>query len=250
MHISVTCSATHWAGTQTIQQLFQNIQDAVGSDTPWICFWDCATIHTSAETRAMLAEHFPHCHLCFAPPGATSIPCDVVLFRSIKSSMRKAFCKAAATSILNMDSMGSLTSCHKHAFVGGRHAWHQREHESLEDVVGQAHSWHDRGVLFADDPTATGTAEDCQDDNFDDAEDNEIDDHEEEEKEEAAADPTAVASAPPPPTALGIPKFLVLRLIYGNPSTKELASAEPKPTASLEQPNPTASSSFESSSGA
>eukprot|EP00971_Amphidinium_carterae_P295018 5858181-Amphidinium_carterae.1 len=68
-----------------------------------------------------------------------------------------------------------------------------------------------------------------------------------EDKEEAIAPPTAVASAPPPPTAVASSKFLALRVIYGNPSTKELASAldQPKPTASS---NPTASSS--SSSGA
>eukprot|EP00971_Amphidinium_carterae_P288891 5736262-Amphidinium_carterae.1 len=51
------------------------------------------------------------------------------------------------------------------------------EHVSLKDVVGQAQSWHDRGVLFADAPT--DTAEDCQDDNFEDEADNELDDHEE-----------------------------------------------------------------------
>eukprot|EP00971_Amphidinium_carterae_P201540 3999247-Amphidinium_carterae.2 len=109
----------------------------------------------------------------------------------MRSSMRKAFSRAAATSILNdMDSMGSLTRrpllradmpvLAAEALRGffremlrlALTHWALEEHESLEDVVGQAQSWRDRGVLFAD------ASEDCQDDHFDD-EENEGDDEEE-----------------------------------------------------------------------
>eukprot|EP00971_Amphidinium_carterae_P226216 4486978-Amphidinium_carterae.1 len=46
------------------------------------------------------------------------------------------------------------------------------------------------------------------------------------------------ATAPPPATAQGVSKLLALRLIYGNPSAKDLASA------SCQQPKPVLLSSF------
>eukprot|EP00971_Amphidinium_carterae_P282647 5611320-Amphidinium_carterae.1 len=76
-------------------------------------------------------------------------------------------------------------------------AWNHldlEEHELLEDGVGQTQSWHERGVLFTGAPT--DTAEDCQDDNFDDVEDNDIDNNDEEDKVEATAPPTTVAQPP------------------------------------------------------
>lgn len=254
-HVSVTHSPTHWANTDTICQFLQHIQTAVGPDTPWVCLWDCATVHTSAETRARIAADFPQCHLCYIAGGTTAFnqPCDRSLFRPLKAHMRKEFCKAAATSVMNgLDGMGSLTKAPllkvdlpalashgmrsltaadkvnswKHLVLG--------EHESRDEILAQADLQHARGALFgshrSEDTVQNVEDEDGhpEDDDIEDVGDDES--QEDEELEPPGPDPEQAAQEELPQQSKGISKFLALRLLYGRPSKADLASAGAVPS--------------------
>ena len=64
---------------------------------------DMAPVHISAETKQMLQEEFGHIRVIMIPPHTTSFlqPCDVVLMRPFKSTIRRTACENFARAIYN-----------------------------------------------------------------------------------------------------------------------------------------------------
>eukprot|EP00971_Amphidinium_carterae_P306720 6095507-Amphidinium_carterae.1 len=83
------------------------------SATPpqWVFFLDCAPVHLSAETTAMLRAREPLHTVFFQRNSTGNQPLDVAYFRSFKATLRRGVAEAWAQDVLSTASPeGRVTS--------------------------------------------------------------------------------------------------------------------------------------------
>eukprot|EP00971_Amphidinium_carterae_P255100 5064293-Amphidinium_carterae.2 len=94
--LSVVAWESHWASTSTLASLVDDLEkhmcekDNSATPPPWILLLDCAPVHLSAETTAMLRAH-EQLHIVLIQRNSTGYnqPLDIAYFRSFKATLRR-----------------------------------------------------------------------------------------------------------------------------------------------------------------